>query len=68
MIGNMLSTGLWVFAKRFEGLVLSRILAGLSEGNVQMSIAMITDVTTKEKRSKGLVSWENRKTIVCAIC
>jgi hypothetical protein len=34
---------------------LARIVAGLSEGNVQLSTAIISDVTTTEKRSKSLV-------------
>lgn len=34
--------------------MLARVVAGLSEGNVQLSIAMISDVTTTETRSKGL--------------
>ncbi|KAG0258941.1 hypothetical protein DFQ27_004371 [Actinomortierella ambigua] len=35
-------------------LVLSRIIGGLSEGNVQLSIAVISDITTPATRSKGL--------------
>jgi hypothetical protein len=33
----------------------ARIIAGLSEGNVQLSIAAISDVTTPDKRSQSLV-------------
>ncbi|CAG8459726.1 433_t:CDS:2 [Dentiscutata heterogama] len=54
MIGNILSTLIWLFSKSFGLFVLSRIIAGLSEGNVQLSIAIISDVTSKESRSKGL--------------
>ncbi|CAG8466223.1 2808_t:CDS:2 [Paraglomus brasilianum] len=54
MIGNILSTCLWVFAKSFGWFVCSRIVGGLSEGNVQLSIAIVSDVTTQESRSKGL--------------
>ncbi|CAG8749017.1 3260_t:CDS:2 [Dentiscutata erythropus] len=53
-IGNILSTLIWLFSKSFGLFVLSRIIAGLSEGNVQLSIAIISDVTSKETRSKGL--------------
>jgi MFS family permease len=54
MTGNILSALLWVFAGQFYIFVLARIVGGLSEGNVQLSIAMISDITTPETRSKGL--------------
>ncbi|KAJ3055751.1 hypothetical protein HK097_009404 [Rhizophlyctis rosea] len=54
MVGNALSMLLWIFSKSFTTFVLSRIVGGLTEGNVQMSIAMISDVTTTETRSRGL--------------
>ena len=47
--------GLWVFADRFEVFLLSRIVGGLTEGNVQMSIAMISDISDESNRSKALV-------------
>ncbi|KAJ3133674.1 hypothetical protein HK100_004221 [Physocladia obscura] len=54
MIGNALSMLLWIFSKSFFLFVLSRVVGGLTEGNVQMSIAMISDITTPETRSRGL--------------
>ncbi|ORY42058.1 MFS general substrate transporter [Rhizoclosmatium globosum] len=54
MIGNAASMCLWIFSKSFFIFVLSRVVGGLTEGNVQMSIAMISDITTPETRSKGL--------------
>ncbi|KAJ3076435.1 hypothetical protein HDU98_003299 [Podochytrium sp. JEL0797] len=54
MIGNALSMLLWIFSKSFFIFVLSRVVGGLTEGNVQMSIAMISDITTPETRSRGL--------------
>ncbi|KAJ1549011.1 hypothetical protein HK405_011319 [Cladochytrium tenue] len=54
MLGNALSMTLWVFSGSFTVFVLSRIVGGLTEGNVQMSVAMITDLTTPETRSRGL--------------
>ncbi|KAI8809454.1 major facilitator superfamily domain-containing protein [Cladochytrium replicatum] len=54
MIGNGVSMILWSVSKSFEVFVLSRIVGGLTEGNVQMSMAMISDVTTPETRSKGM--------------
>ncbi|KAI9324180.1 major facilitator superfamily domain-containing protein [Zopfochytrium polystomum] len=54
MIGNAVSMGLWIVSKSFLVFVLSRVVGGLTEGNVQMSIAMISDITTRETRSRGL--------------
>ncbi|KAG0366672.1 major facilitator superfamily domain-containing protein [Gamsiella multidivaricata] len=54
MLGNLISCGVWLFAGSFELFVLSRIIGGLSEGNVQLSIAMISDITTPATRSRGL--------------
>ena len=54
-MGNILSTLVWLFARSFSLFLIARIIAGLSEGNVQLSIAIISDVTTPEKRSKNLV-------------
>jgi MFS family permease len=55
-IGNLVSTALWASASSFNYFLLARIVAGLSEGNVQLSIAIISDVTDEKTRSKGLVS------------
>ncbi|PKK75040.1 MFS general substrate transporter [Rhizophagus irregularis] len=54
MIGNIISTFLWLFARSFGWFVLARIVGGLSEGNVQLSIAIVSDVTTQKTRSRGL--------------
>ncbi|KAI8575414.1 hypothetical protein K450DRAFT_261905 [Umbelopsis ramanniana AG] len=54
MIGNLISTVLWVFASSFDAFLWARIVGGLSEGNVQLSIAIISDVTDDQNRSKGL--------------
>ncbi|KAI7896077.1 major facilitator superfamily domain-containing protein, partial [Mucor mucedo] len=53
-IGNVLSALVWLFAGSFNLFLISRVIAGLSEGNVQLSIAIISDITTPEKRSKNL--------------
>ena len=45
---------MWLFSGSFELFVLSRVIGGLSEGNVQLSIAMISDITTPATRSRGL--------------
>lgn len=44
----------WFFSDSFGMFVLSRVIGGLSEGNVQMSITMITDITTPKTRGKAL--------------
>jgi hypothetical protein len=49
---------LWIFAEKFEIFLASRIVGGLTEGNVQMSIAMISDISTESNRSRALV-WIN---------
>ncbi|KAI9098647.1 major facilitator superfamily domain-containing protein [Phlyctochytrium arcticum] len=54
MIGNAASMLLWIFSKSFGMFIWSRVIGGLSEGNVQMSIAMISDITTPQTRSRGL--------------
>ncbi|GAA6057113.1 hypothetical protein JCM3770_002086 [Rhodotorula araucariae] len=54
MAGNVASAALWLFADRFEVYALSRVVGGLSEGNVQLSIAAITDVTTPATRARSL--------------
>ncbi|CAG8454946.1 3848_t:CDS:2 [Acaulospora colombiana] len=54
MIGNILSTFIWIFSKSFGWFVLSRVVGGLSEGNIQLSVAIVSDVTTQKTRSRGL--------------
>ncbi|KAJ3358504.1 hypothetical protein GGF32_000346 [Allomyces javanicus] len=54
MAGNLASCFLWIVARPFWVFVLSRVVGGLSEGNVQLSVSIITDITTAETRSKGL--------------
>ena len=44
----------WIIADSFPIFLASRIVGGLTEGNVQMSIAMITDLTDESERSKTL--------------
>jgi predicted MFS family arabinose efflux permease len=51
MAGNILSVLLWVVAVDFRTFVLSRIVGGLSEGNVQLATAIATDIS--DDRSRG---------------
>lgn len=54
MIGNILSVLLWVVATDFPTFLASRVVGGLSEGNVQLAIAIATDVSTAETRGATL--------------
>ncbi|OCF75012.1 hypothetical protein I204_03860 [Kwoniella mangroviensis CBS 8886] len=54
MMGNMLSALIWIQSTSFASFLLSRLVGGLSEGNVQLSTAIISDVTTPSTRSKSL--------------
>ncbi|CAO3608110.1 unnamed protein product [Cunninghamella blakesleeana] len=54
MIGNILSTYIWLIANDFTRFLLARMIAGISEGNVQLSIAIISDITSSENRSKNM--------------
>lgn len=54
MWGNILSTFIWVFASSFSTFLAARVVGGLSEGNVQLSIAIMSDVTSDANRSKAL--------------
>lgn len=54
MIGNILSALVWLQSTTFASYMLSRVIGGLSEGNVQLAIAILSDVTTPANRSKAL--------------
>ncbi|KAF9569304.1 MFS general substrate transporter [Agrocybe pediades] len=54
MIGNILSALIWIKSTTFASYMLSRVVGGLSEGNVQLAIAILSDVTSPETRSKAL--------------
>jgi MFS family permease len=51
MAGNILSVLLWVMATDFRTFLLSRVVGGLSEGNVQLAIAIATDISDEKQRS-----------------
>ncbi|KAJ7068387.1 major facilitator superfamily domain-containing protein [Mycena amicta] len=54
MIGNILSAVIWMLSTNFATYLLSRVVGGLSEGNVQLAIAILSDVTSPAERSKAL--------------
>ena len=50
MAGNIASVALWVAATDFRTFLASRVVGGLSEGNVQLAIAMAADVSDEQQR------------------
>jgi predicted MFS family arabinose efflux permease len=50
MMGNLISVALWVAATDFKTFIASRIVGGLSEGNVQMANAIATDISDESQR------------------
>lgn len=50
MVGNILSVALWVAATDFRTFLASRVVGGLSEGNVQLANAIATDISDESQR------------------
>ena len=53
-LGIAFSYLLWVLSSNFAIFVLARIIGGVSKGNVSLSTAIVTDVTTPATRGKGM--------------
>ncbi|KAI1121744.1 MFS general substrate transporter [Nemania abortiva] len=54
MAGNILSVLLWVVAVDFRTFLASRIVGGLSEGNVQLATAIVTDISDENNRGSTM--------------
>ncbi|KAL2149937.1 hypothetical protein VTH82DRAFT_7613 [Thermothelomyces myriococcoides] len=54
MAGNILSVLLWVVAVDFRTFLASRIVGGLSEGNVQLATAIATDISDAKNRGSTM--------------
>ncbi|EXJ91499.1 hypothetical protein A1O3_00047 [Capronia epimyces CBS 606.96] len=54
MCGNIASVALWCAAVDFRTFLLSRIVGGLSEGNVQLATAIATDISTDAQRGSTM--------------
>lgn len=54
LVGIVISYGLWAISSNFGLFVLARFVGGLSKGNISLSMAIITDVSNKENRGKGM--------------
>eukprot|EP01135_Chromosphaera_perkinsii_P004721 Nk52_evm32s294 gene=Nk52_evmTU32s294 len=45
---------IWLISRSFTGFVLSRLLGGISKANISIALAMVSDVTSKTNRTKGM--------------
>jgi MFS family permease len=54
LVGIASSYALWAISKNFGLFVLARFIGGLSKGNISLSMAVITDVSNKNNRGKGM--------------
>ncbi|ETS78602.1 hypothetical protein PFICI_10664 [Pestalotiopsis fici W106-1] len=54
MVGNILSVLLWVVAVDFRTFLASRVVGGLSEGNVQLATAIASDISDETSRGSTM--------------
>lgn len=54
VLGIAISYLCWFFADAFALLVFARLLGGVMSGNISTATAVVSDVTTKTNRSKGM--------------
>lgn len=54
MCGNVVSVLLWVMAVDFRTFLASRVVGGLSEGNVQIATAMASDISDEQTRGSTM--------------
>ncbi|XP_005092721.1 major facilitator superfamily domain-containing protein 10 isoform X2 [Aplysia californica] len=54
LIGISFSYVLWALSQSFLLFVIARIFGGISKGNVSLCTAIVTDVSTPQKRGKGM--------------
>ncbi|XP_035724343.1 major facilitator superfamily domain-containing protein 10-like isoform X2 [Vespa mandarinia] len=54
LTGITMSYLLWALSKNFGIFVLARFVGGISKGNISLSMAIISDVTSPEKRGKAM--------------
>ncbi|KAM6440344.1 major facilitator superfamily domain-containing protein 10 isoform 2-T5 [Liasis olivaceus] len=55
VLGLIASYSLWAISRSFELFLCSRIVGGISKGNVSLSTAIIADLQCPKARSKGMV-------------
>ena len=54
LTGTAMGYFLWIMAGDFWLLLFSRVIGGMAGGNISVATAAIADVTSREKRSKGM--------------
>ncbi|GJQ70902.1 EG:23E12.2 [Trypoxylus dichotomus] len=54
LVGIMISYILWALSTNFAIFILARFLGGISKGNVSLSMAIITDVSSMKTRGVGM--------------
>ncbi|XP_031797577.1 major facilitator superfamily domain-containing protein 10 isoform X1 [Sarcophilus harrisii] len=54
LVGLIMSYALWALSKSFGVFLLSRVIGGISKGNVSLSTAVIADLNSPQARSKGM--------------
>lgn len=54
MAGNIASVALWCAATDFRTFLLSRVVGGLSEGNVQLATAIAADISDEDQRGSTM--------------
>lgn len=54
LAGNILSVLCWVMATDFRTFLASRIIGGISEGNVQLATSMATDISDEKQRGSTM--------------
>ncbi|KAF8774109.1 major facilitator superfamily domain-containing protein 10-like [Argiope bruennichi] len=54
MIGIAISHAVWCISDYFYLFVIARIIGGLSRANISLSTAIVTDLCSEKKRSKGM--------------
>nr|CAD7198694.1 unnamed protein product [Timema douglasi] len=54
LVGIASSYVLWAFSSSFALFVLARVVGGISKGNVSLSMAIITDISTPAARGRGM--------------
>lgn len=60
LTGISFSYLLWAFSANFAIFVLARFVGGISKGNISLSMAIISDVTSPQTRGKGMVKKKTR--------
>lgn len=56
MTGVLVSYVVWAYSWNFTIFVIARIIGGLCKGNVTISTAIVTDVTSVKNRGKGMAA------------